>query len=477
MINDICRNDYRISQFIADNLKRSVAKQCQNHASWFPCEYCYCKGTKIEIVPNKKAIDKIHEQQNTVQELLRQCRNQEMTAENVQKIDYLASLEDDLKKSEKSLKKRSNILWPYKQEKSPHRSRASVLEIVEKIENGEELSIDERKGILGRSIFLNLENFNFVYDSPAEYLHSGCLGVIKKMTELTFDVVQKKRSRNSKRKLSSTKDFNKLMSVIKVPREFPRRARNLDFAVFKGQEFRNLAIFYFPLVVETIEINAKERNLWLYQAFMVRAAVIPSVEFQPINLKDIEDICDKFYELFEELMGISNCTYNLHVFCAHLLEIRTHGPLTETSAFKFESFYGEMRRSFVPGTGSPMKQVLRNILMKRILKKHQCRNTISVTNYDTSLECNKLIYTYVNKEYKFYEVSDINNNVFFCHQIGKYPVVFPETPEINWSSVGVFKKGALSNDVTKLRMSDISGKVIKVGNLLLTCPENILNEK
>ena len=72
---------------------------------------------------------------------------------------------------------------------SQHRSRNSILEIVEKIENNERLSIDESKGIVGRSLLLDIPDFNFTYDVPAEYLHSGCLGVIKKLVELTFNVV------------------------------------------------------------------------------------------------------------------------------------------------------------------------------------------------------------------------------------------------------------------------------------------------
>lgn len=76
---------------------------------------------------------------------------------------------------------------------SQHRSRNSILEIVEKIENNERLSIDESKGIVGRSLLLDIPDFNFTYDVPAEYLHSGCLGVIKKLVELTFNVVSKKK--------------------------------------------------------------------------------------------------------------------------------------------------------------------------------------------------------------------------------------------------------------------------------------------
>lgn len=210
---------------------------------------------------------------------------------------------------------------------------------------------------------------------------------------------------------------------------------------------------------------------------MIRSAVIPSNEFEQVKVDVVNDTCEKFYTLFQQLFGVLNCPYNLHVICCHLLEIRTHGPLTATSAFKFESFYGEMRRSFVPGTCSPLKQILKNVLLKRILRNHLCENNIYVSNYETALERNNLIYTYENKKYDVYEVQDIAGNIAKCQKVGQYPVSFPETPNLDWSTVGVFKKGGLCSDVISIQTSQIDGKVLLVDKYLITCPKNVLNEK
>lgn len=357
-----------------------------------------------------------------------------------------------------------------------HRSRNSVLKIVEKIERNENLNIDQSKGIIGRSLLFNIENFNFTYDVPAEYLHSGCLGTIKRLVELTFDVGTN-RTRITTRKLSSTAKFNKLMLLTKVTHEFSRRARKLDFAVFKGQEYRNLILFFFPLVLECIEPDANENVLWLYLVFMLRSCILPSNEFSPISVQTINQCCENFYKLFEELFGPQNCSYNLHVICCHLLEIRTHGPLTETSAFKFESFYGEVRRSFVPGTTSTLKQVLKNFLLKRALSNHICTNNIHITNYDTPMECNSVIYCYKKKEYSFYKISDINEDIMTCHKIGKYTTTFNDNINLPWSSVGVFRKGGTSSETCAIKSSEISGKALNVGKYLITCPINVLKEK
>ena len=413
---------------------------------------------------------------NAVQEKIDACENDEITQENIAKITNLKSLKNELEKSVGNLKKKSNILWPFSTSKGPHRSRNSTLDIIERIENGEDLTIDEAKGIMGRSSLLSIPDFNFVYDAPGEYMHCGCLGVVKKLVELTFSVGQN-RPRLTKRKLSSPVTFNNLMKYVKVPGEFPRRSRQLDFAVFKALEYRNLAIFFFPIVIDCIEKNERERTLWLYIAYMLRSAVIPTEEFVNLSLPEIEKICDDFYQLYETLFGTMNCTYNTHLLCSHLLEIRTHGPLTETSAFKFESFYGELRRAFVSGTTSPTKQIMQNILLKRALNHHNCKNTITVTNYDTALESNRLIYVYEQKKYSIFEISDIEGQTMNCHRVGQYQAVFDETPQINWSKVGVFRRGATSDETTRIKMSKISGKVINVGEYVITCPENVLNEK
>ena len=476
VVNDILANNLKISQLIADNLKRSEAKMCLNHSAWYPCEYCFAKGIKIDVIDHI-AVKKLMCQKNAIQEKINECENNEAnTPERTLKVDNLKSLKEEIQKTINNMKKKSNILWPASTMNSEHRSRRSILEIVTKTENQEVLSVDEAKGITGRSLLLDIPDFNFVYDTPGEYLHCACLGVIKRMVELTFSVGNN-RPRITKRKLSSPITFNIIMSSIKVVGEFSRRIRDLDFAVFKGQEFRNIGLFFFPVVIECIESSAKDRHLWLYLAFMLRSSCIPSEEFEHIQLPDIEKICDKFYTLYEQLYDAKNCTYNTHLFCSHLLEIRTHGPLPETSASKFESFYGELRRSFVPGTSSPTKQIMQKILLKRALSSHCCRNTIMLSNYETPLESNKFVYTYAKKEYQIYEISQIHDDTVSCNKLGQYPAIFEETAnDIDWSTVGVFRKGPKSSESTTLNVSEISGKAINVGKFIITCPENILNE-
>lgn len=297
------------------------------------------------------------------------------------------------------------------------------------------------------------------------------------MLELTF-MVGENRTRNTSRRLSHPSLFNEIMILIKGPREFSRRARELDFAVLKAQEMRNIILFFFPVVIQCIEPEAKERRLWLLLAFMIRSCVLPSAEYEKIDKSEIVNASKQFYLLFEQLFSSKNCTYSIHVVGTHLLEMRALGPLTENSAFIFENFYGEMRRAFTPGTNSTLKQIMQKTYLKRSFSYHKCEKSIFYSAKDTALERNSLVYIFDGEQYLMYQIIEIeNNNTFICNVQGRLEIEFNEATELNWSKVGVFREGATGNEEVRIEKHQVHGKVLKVCSLLITCPINVLNEK
>ena len=399
-LSDICSNNCEIQAFVGDNLKRSNARFCKTHASYFPCEYCESKG---QLLSNEDASLKLkkEELQKQKESLLNRLSNARDLSDE-EEIQTLTNLLKSVNDSIKSMnKKNNNIVWPATSIDGPERTNATVTEISDKLEDGQTLSIDEAKGIIGRSLFLDIPYFNVVDDMPTEYLHSVCLGTGKRTICLTFNVGES-RQRNTNRKLSNAETFNKLMSLVLVVREFSRRARSLDFSVMKGQEFRNIILFFFPLVVNCIEPEAGERKLWLLFAYMIRACILPNEEYANIDPDIVNSCARRYYVLYEELFHVRNCSYNTHVVCSHLSKMRVHGPLTLTSAFGFESFYGEMRHSFTPGTASPLKQIMEKILIKRAIGPHCCKPSIFYSPKDSSMESNSHVYTFNENDYNFF---------------------------------------------------------------------------
>lgn len=479
-INDFKNNQCLIKQFIADNLKRANAREALNHASSFACEYCSFKAVSQPITDKqtKLKIKRLENQISVINEKIVRLQsandtNEEEKAELKTLIDIVNCLKTSLKDSSK---KKSQIVWPSTSMHGEPRTQEKVEDIVNQLSENPDLDKDEAQGFVGKSPFLQLENFNFVRDIPAEYLHNMCLGNVKRLVELTFNVGTN-RSRITKRKLTPLASFNIRIINIKSPFEFSRRVRALNFAVWKGQEYRNLILFFFPIVVDCIEEeSAQERKLWLFLAFVVRACVLPKKEFQNVDLHEIENYAACYYKLYEKLFGPTNCSYNTHVGLSHILLIRAHGPLTSTSAFGFEHFYGEVRHSFTPGTVSPLKQIMQKILIKRKLGKHVCEPKLLITTHETSLECNNLIYTYRNNKYEFFKIKEIYDDTVKCVKIKTSDVCYNDAPRMKWSKVGHFKLDCITEE-EKIIESKFISKAIRTNDTITTCPDNVLKEK
>lgn len=428
VIDDINCSGCKILKCICDNPKRSILKCSLCHSSYYACEYCESKAAVKKTDTNKKG----------------------------------------------------NLTWPSSTNNGKPRTVDSIKDIANKIEfSNQPLSRDECKGVTGTSHLLYQPNFHFINDNPAEYMHSGCLGAVRRLVELTFDVGEV-RERVTKRKLSQAIMFNKLILLIQVPREFNRRCRNLDFGVLKAQEFRNIILFFFPIVIECIPKECKnERKLWLYLAYIFRACVLPNDEFMYISKPKIKKAGNIFYQLFESIHGEINCTYSIHMIGGHILDIRGDQPLTDTSAFLFENFYAEMKTLFQPGTTSPSKQIIENCYMKRQLEDHSCFRHIHFDIEKKGKENNHVIYV-INEtnEYEFFKIIKINDDeTFTCYRQGR-SIFKCDITDINWETVGVFKVGPYTDDEEIIiRKKDVKGKVIKVHSYFITCPINVLREQ
>ena len=446
VLEDINRNDLIIYCGVFDKMKRSVVKCTMSQSSYYPCEYCESRAKLFKEV---------------------------------------------IKHNKGATSTKTHLVWPCDTRKGKLRTVNSVRQVVALIEASEgPLDRDVAKGIKGKSHFLDQPHFNFITGIPCEYMHLVCLGVGKCLTELTFNIGER-RDRITKRKLSDPSMFNELIKQVQVVREFGRRCRNLDFSVYKAQEFRNLILFMFPLVIKCIDPSfTDEIKIWYNIAYMIRSCIIPNSEFRCIPDKKIVASCETFYRLFEKVYGEKNCSYSVHVVPSHLLQVRGTQPLTFRSAFKFESFYSEMKNLYVPGTTATPKQILKNTYIKRALEPHRCEKTIFYDckkkhvegkPYLPGLENNSLVYiTNEQNEHQMYQIVEFDENnidLLRCIRQGKFKFQPSLTPALNWSQVGVYKIGpTLSEVIHVISKQDISGKVLKVDNLLITCPLNVLLE-
>lgn len=489
VLKDINDNSLVITDIIADNLKRAFLRRAKIHSATFGCEYCESAAIQkkdpkaINLIKSNYDLQRknVQDQIDFLQDAPGNSRGKEQDEKKIKALKKIITNLNRQEKSELSNFGSNRLCWPSSTMNGKLRSQESVQEIAEQIANTEApLPPNESKGIVGKSLLLSQNNFNIVDNLPVEYMHLVCLGAVKRLTNLTFKVGET-RTRLTKRKLSDPKDFDKLIRLLKVPFEFSRRCRNLDFSVLKASEFRNLILFFFPIVVQCIGNAHKiEQNIWLDLAFMIRACNVTNSEFNKIN-KDVVKKCAKnFYMNYEKMYGSQNCTYSIHNVGSHILKIRGDVPLSERSAFLFESFYSEMKNLFCAGTSSPLKQILQNCYMKRQLEKHRCSKKIKYQKPPKKevRENNSSIYVLTNNGHEMYNIFDENpDGSFNCHKQGKFEATFNDTIKKNWKHVGVYKLGPTGNIPVKINRNEIAGKVIKVNEYLITCPNHVLQEQ
>ena len=480
VLQAILRENIILKSIVADNPKRSFLRDSLQHSGKFGCEYCFQSGVPFSTTsPDESSafLQCLRDQQNGIKEQLNELiQNNDTDTVQIEALTAILKSLEEAEKLGKKQKKSSHIVWPAYTFDGEMRTKEKILEIVNQIEENENMSQSEKKGIKGRSLLLAIDYFDYVFGISTEYMHSTSLGLVKRMLELTFSVGET-RYRNIKRPLTPPAMFNDLMKNVKVFKECSRRARKLDLAVMKAQELRNILILFFPLITKCLTGHDKEIRLWEMLAFMIRACILPEAEYQNVNVNSIKYCQKNYYLTYQHLFGTRNCTYSVHVVSSHVGDMRKYGPLTETSAFRFKNFYAELRNSFKPGTVSVVKQMFQNFLLKRIISNHVCCEKIYLREKDTAMECNSLIYTYENNNHVIYKIKAIENDNLICNQLGNHPVQLPNTSTLNWSSVGVYRKGGLcSLDVIVPRKS-VAGKVIKVDVYLITCPANVLREK
>ena len=175
-----------IKAFIGDNPKRAKARDALQHSSFYACEYCFQKAAACNASQNNVA-EKKKELENQLRVIDRKLQKAIEENDDAEDIKTLKIMKDSISSSLKETsKKKPHFVWPSDSRNGEPRTKEKILEIVQKIESGVKLSPDEAKGIVGRSPLLTLENFPFVVAIPAEYLHSSCLGVVKRLVMLTL---------------------------------------------------------------------------------------------------------------------------------------------------------------------------------------------------------------------------------------------------------------------------------------------------
>ena len=89
-------------------------------------------------------------------------------------------------------------------------------------------------------------------------------------------------------------------------------------------------------------------KIWEQFAYLVRAVVLPDIEYEGLNKDHLNATVKSFLKNVEDNYGVEVMNYNLHAF-SHNVLFRERGNLAARSAFGPEGMYSLIRRGFVEG--------------------------------------------------------------------------------------------------------------------------------
>ncbi|KYM99960.1 hypothetical protein ALC62_09283 [Cyphomyrmex costatus] len=204
---------------------------------------------------------------------------------------------------------------------------------------------------VGRSILLNIQNFDIVSQIPLDYMHLICIGVVKKLISLWITGPLKIRC------LSSSKIKNVSKSLLNmrhfIPKEFARRPREIqDFSQWKATELRQFLLYTGPVILKK-ELNSNILSNFLTLHVAVRILCQKStVEY----IEYADKLLKHFVECFIKIYGPEFASHNIHGLL-HISDcVKQFGPLDTFSAFPFENFMKELK-SNLRKSEKPLEQI------------------------------------------------------------------------------------------------------------------------
>jgi len=237
-----------------------------------------------------------------------------------------------------------------------------------------ELTRSTRFGIVRRSPFLDLPNFDIRLSIPVDPMHLLHHGITKATWKRMFH--ERKVFPDATRRKLLRDRFDHIYCKMRVISEMRHKTRSIEKGSVKASEWQcmdTLAYVAFALSFEPE--NKREEHLqsaMIKYCFIVRALYHSDEVLSKVRKKvNLEALVQEFLQDYSKAFDAFTFTFNLHNFI-HLLECRLeYGPLSEISTGRYESMYAKLRRCYKPNTPNVPKQALLNFNAHH-LQSHKC---------------------------------------------------------------------------------------------------------
>lgn len=381
---------------------------------------------------------------------------------------------------------KGKVVYPYTEQVAPRRAQQDFENVPRSAEQLQAAgaTVKDLQGFKERSPLLDLAGFDIPDCVPYDIMHQLDLGVVRRLTELTF-LVTETGKRRPEAKNYSIAPFNDAVRQIKVPTEVKRRPREMKFAAYKASEWRLLIQAFCPIILDCLVDYTAEKRLWALLFVTARALLLPRAHF-PTALDLAEEKMHRFCHAFQNTFHKTNETYNVHSLLHSVETARMHGPLDRTSAYRFESVYARYKDSHAANNQSVMKSIIQANLLFYSRRPHTCNRRLDFTNLKTtSRRDDTLVYTEQGQWLRLLKKDgDGDGGTFLAAaiQVSSYSCKQAAVEDQEWAAVGVWRLlGISKNASSRVRARHVVGKGVIVpladdGHaIILLTPEVLLD--
>lgn len=210
-------------------------------------------------------------------------------------------------------------------------------------------------GVQDATKLILLKDIDIVKCFVTDIMHTAYLGVLKALTNMFFN------SRNHKKKFyinaAKAAEVDAKLLAVKVPFECNRQTRSTKHMPhWKANEWKTWMMVCVPILHGILPLKYV-RNL---SRFVKSMSLLSADNITEKDIKNAEELYQKFYKDASRLYGKQVCTFNMHVLKHAADCVRAWGPLWAYSMFQFENSNGVLTR-LVKGTRRVCMQIVRKV--------------------------------------------------------------------------------------------------------------------
>jgi hypothetical protein len=199
-----------------------------------------------------------------------------------------------------------------------------------------------------------------VKNFPVDYMHSVCLGVMRRLIDAWV-----KGPKSVRLSCSQIKRVNERLSFLEsmIPSTiFKRRPKNLtDYHTWKATELRQFLLYSGPIVMKNV-LSAECYKHFNYLSCAVAILVTRGYHSfgDPPMFLQAHDMLLHFVQCAAKIYGPDFMVYNVHSLIHLAAEAQEFGSLDDCSAFPFESYLGRLKKRVRSGK-NPIVTLVRHM--------------------------------------------------------------------------------------------------------------------